>query len=192
MNQKLFNKISMLTLICAWVAVTPPAHAEEEKISDPSTHFAIGFDIDSYSNNFGGGLNLSSPYFFDNISHVQLTADMAYVQGVKTGETTTTWAPYGLFKLGYFSGRFIEGTSIRIYGGGGLVILAPPSSLSSSGVNFGGYGLTGVEILVNKKRTKGLFLEFGAMGTGAFADKMVSSPIYANGFTVSWGYKYYL
>ena len=52
--------------------------------------------------------------------------------------------------------------------------------------------MTGVELFVSKKRSKALYMELGAMGTGADADQLVNSPVYANGFTITWGYKYYL
>jgi hypothetical protein len=30
------------------------------------------------------------------------------------------------------------------------------------------------------------------MGTGAQADKLANKPIYANGFIIGWGFRYYL
>ena len=177
--------ISLLNLSVA-------AHAEEVANEDHSSNFAIGFDIDSYANNYGMGVTLASPRFFNDHADIQVTADIAWAQGLENGDSKSNWEHYGLFKIGYFAGRFLEGLPIRVYGGGGVVFLTPSSSLSSDSVDVGGYGLAGLEFFVNPKRSKGLFLEFGGMGTGARADKMQNSPIYANGFTVSWGYKYYL
>ena len=188
------KKQFLVLTVLAFIAIQEikSAQAGEEAITDHSTNAAIGFNLDSIANNFGFGLTVSSPYFFNNTSHLQLTGNVAWVQGVRAMETETSWLPYGLFKLGFFSGRMIENTPIRVYGGGGLALITPAGTLSNSGVQFGGFGLTGVELFLNQQKAKSLFLEFGAIGTGAKANQLVSSPIYANGFTIAWGYKYYL
>jgi len=192
MNKKLINGLSKTLVFTLLAAHINSSYAVEELKSDQSSNLGIGFDISSYSNNYALGLSVASPRFFNDTSIVKLTADLAWVQGVENGGNTTDWFSYGLYKLGYFSGKFIDSTPIRVYGGGGLVALTPSSSLSSSGVSFGGFGLSGVEFFVNPKRSKCLFVEFGGMGTGATAHKLTDSPIYANGFTMSWGYQYYL
>src|ERR1700739_3918092 len=110
MNSKFLKIISVNLAALSLMASLNTAHAEDTVSEDRSSHFGIGFDIDSYENNYGVGLTLSSPRFFDDSSMIQLTADIAWVQGVQNTATTTSWEPYGLFKLGYFRGRFIEGT----------------------------------------------------------------------------------
>jgi len=184
---------SVLTVIFWLGLATVPSMAVtlDEDSQDTPSRFAVGFDVDSYSNNFGGGITLFSPHFFNDHMWIQFTGDIAWVQGVANGTTLTTWSPYGLFKLGLMAGRFLENTPIRIYGGGGIVLVTLANNVSNSSA-VGGYGVAGVEFLVNRDRSKALFIELGGMGTGAQADKMVNAPLYANGFSVSWGYKFYL
>ena len=69
----------------------------EEVSTDRSSDFALGFDIDSYDNNFGVGLTFVSPRFFRNTSAIQFTGDIAWVEGVRIGALSQTTVPYGAF-----------------------------------------------------------------------------------------------
>jgi hypothetical protein len=175
----------------AWAAEESTS-TELSHLSGSANNFAVGFDIDSFSNNFGGGITLVSPHFLNDRLHVQASGGVAWVQGIKNGSSQTDWAPYGIFKVGIYGGNFIQDLPIRVYGGGGAVILAFNGSVDSTGVTVGGFGVAGVEFFVDKRRAEALFIEVGGMGTGASADKLQGSPIYANGFTASFGYKFYL
>jgi hypothetical protein len=55
---------------------------------------------------------------------------------------------------------------------------------------MGGYGLFGFEFFFTKFGN--YFIEIGAVGTGAKADKVASKPIYSNGLTVSTGMRFIL
>jgi hypothetical protein len=110
----------------------------------------------------------------------------------ESGRVTTTWAPYGFGKLGVTTRHTSLTSPFGVYGGGGVVLLLPTRKVSSNAVQLGGYGLAGIELFLDDKRTSSMQLELGGMGTGARADKLVGAPIYANGFTISWGFNYHL
>jgi len=52
---------------------------------------------------------------------------------------------------------------------------------------LGGYGLFGFEFKIAPRFA--YFIELGAVGTGATADKIESKPVYSNGFLTSVGLK---
>lgn len=166
----------------------PMAHAAETS-RDHANSLAVGTDLSSFANNFGVGIQVASPRLLDGKLWFQLAGDYTWVQGISGG--TTGWFPYGNLRLGVYSGRFIaDGLPIRFYTGGGVVLLVNGGSLNSQSLNWGGFGLIGFEFFLDPRTAP--FLELGSMGTGAIANQLQSAPIYANGFTVSWGFKWYL
>lgn len=182
------NIILIVSFLFSALAFAEP----ESPIVDYSSRFSFGLDIDSFANNYGIGISLGSPAFADDTMHVQLSANVAWAEGVANGYSTDSWNSYGLFRVGLYGGHFISNLPIRIYGGFGFAMTALAPSLSTSNVGLGGYGLSGVEFFLNPTRSRAFTIELGGMGTGATADKMAASPSYANGFTIAWGYKYYL
>ncbi|MBX3252512.1 MAG: hypothetical protein KF862_00115 [Chitinophagaceae bacterium] len=97
----------------------------------------------------------------------------------------TTWSPYGSFRLGIRGRQPVIEEKIYLYGEGGSTLLLPNSTFSTEKTHWGGYGLFGFEFRAT--RQFGYYLELGTMGTGAKADKVPATPIYANGFTSSVG-----
>ena len=78
---------------------------------------------------------------------------------------------------------------VRTYAFAGAILVGAPSDLSSTEVNVGGLGGFGFEFLIG--RYSSYFVELGALGTGATADKLVDSPIFANGFLITVGSRFY-
>jgi hypothetical protein len=156
-----------------------------------SSRYAMDFNINSFSNNYGLGVGVSSPYILNNSLNFRLSGAYAWVQGVANTETTQTWAPYGLVRLGVYGSGFVYGTAIRAYGGGGPMLVIPSTTLSDQNTKVGGFGLVGLEFPLGGK-SGAMFLELGGMGSGAKATKLSQSPIYANGFLASWGFRYVL
>jgi hypothetical protein len=109
-------------------------------------------------------------------------------QNPKEGETV--WMPYSNVSLGLIGISAVIVEHIRLYGEGGTVLLFPSDSFSSKSIVVGGYGLFGFEFFMDKNGC--YFIELGGIGTGAVADKVLSKPIYSNGFTISTGFRFYL
>jgi hypothetical protein len=178
--------ISLLLLTGAGNAFAQASQDEQR------TGAAIGWDISSFSNNYGIGVRLESPNFANGRVRVQFGADFAWVQGVKIESSTTTWAPYTLLRLGVVRINRIGDLPLRFYGGGGAAVILPTNEVSDEGAKWGGYGVTGLELLMPANGRSAWFAELGGMGTGAQADKLANKPIYANGFIIGWGFRYYL
>lgn len=102
----------------------------------------------------------------------------------------TTWSPYGTVQLGFRGRHSIIKNTLFVYGEGGTVLITPTSALSTRQTIVGGYGLLGFELLATNRL--GYFIELGGMGTDATADKLVSKPIFSNGFTISTGIRFRL
>ena len=156
-----------------------------------ASNFAIGWNINSLSNNYGLGMTIQSPRFWKR-AQIRLSGIYAWANGIPTGTAKYAWKPFGLVRLGLFSGSFLPNSSIRGYGGGGIAMLIPSDEVSSQGNVFGGYGLIGLEFFGREGMNGPMFIEVGGMGAGARADKFENEPLYANGFTVAWGFRYFL
>ena len=196
MKIKIVNLLIATALfsVVSYAEETPDSNATTSRLSalkEKTSHFALGWSINNFSGNYGLGLEMQSPAFFNDIVHLRLSGAYNWVQGTRRGANSETWSPYGLFRLGAFSSSFILGTPIRGYGGGGLVLLTPTDSVSTKNVEFGGYGLVGLEFFLADKNFP-LYMELGGIGTGAQADQLERSQIYANGFLMSWGFRYFL
>jgi hypothetical protein len=157
---------------------------------DRPTGFAVGWEIASFANNYGFGVRVDTPPFADETVQIQLAADVAWVQGVSPGTSDTTWAPYTLVRIGIVRRVPIRDLPLHFYGGGGVALLFPTHKVSEKTVQGGGYGVTGLELSLPQNGRSAWFAELGGMGTGAKADQLANDPIYANGFTIAWGFRY--
>lgn len=153
-----------------------------------SNRLGLGFQLNQYQEDFGMGLNMTSPYFIHEKVALRLRANLMYHEHTKEAETT--WTPYSNVSLGLIGGSGFVADFIRLYGEGGLLTLLPSEEFSSGDPVFGGYGLFGFEFYMAPKAN--YFIELGGVGTGAVADKLANNPIYSNGLTISAGFRMHL
>src|SRR5262245_36255727 len=119
MKMKTLASFACVLLIATTVPaqdVAPPTPARHAR------NAAIGWEISSFANNYGFGGRFDTPSFAKGQVHVQIAASVAWVQGVREGESDTTWAPYTLLRFGIVRTMPI-GTRLRFYGGGGLALV---------------------------------------------------------------------
>lgn len=145
----------------------------------------FGFHLSEYDNDFGVGLNYTTPYFIKESVAISTRANMQYYRYNKSGEMEMT--PYFNFQLGVLGRKSKINENVFLYGEGGVVGVIPSSSFSSSGFEIGGYGLFGFEFHFDSYNS--YFIELGGMGVDAKADKIFGNPIYSNGFIINVGYK---
>ena len=180
------KRLTFLVLILLMVfGLIEVANAQEEKISN---EFGMGFQLSQYQNDFGLGLNVTSPYFVHNKIAVRLRGNLMFNEHVKNNETT--WTPYFNISLGLIGVAGKVGDYIRLYGEGGFIGLFPSGEFSSEKFVFGGYGLFGFEFYMYSKGS--YFIEIGGIGTGAIADNITNKPIYSNGLLISTGFRIHL
>ena len=135
----------------------------------------IGFQIAQYQNDFGIGVNLSSPYFAKKRLAVRLRGNLVWNQHLNS-ESVTVWSPYSNLSLGIVGVAREIGDFLRLYGEGGMIILFPSGDFSTKSFQNGGYGLFGFEFFMD--RNSNYYIEIGGIGTGAVADKIAGKPIY--------------
>jgi len=144
---------------------------------------SLGFQINQHQKDFGVGLHLVTPYFANQRAAITISGNAQWLEHITDDEWT--WSPYGHVKLGFRARQFIIEDKIFVYGEGGPLLLIPNTEFSSKKSPAGGYGLFGFEF--DTGCLVSFYLELGAMGTGAKADKLTANPIYSNGFTSSAG-----
>lgn len=185
----------LLALLLALSVPTGRAAAQPDTPRAPearrpfTTEPRWGFQLGRYQNDFALGLNLTSPPFAGDRMAIRVRGSVAFHEHLSVGAEprTETWTPYANLSAGLvgFAGRV--GKSIRLYGEGGAIGLVPPDDLSSATLEVGGYGLFGFSFFAAQNQS--YFLEIGGVGIRARADQLRASPIYANGLTISVGFR---
>lgn len=179
------TNLMILFLSIQLMAQTVAAQAMEQSIR---TGWGFGYRLNEHQQDFGIGLDITSPAFFKGTTAMRFKANRMWFQyndGVETD-----WKPYAHFSAGLFGVGSHITPSIRIYGEGGISVLLPPTEISSEEVNMGGYGVFGFEFFANPGFS--YFIELGGMGHGTVADKLPGKPIYSNGMSVGVGLRIYL
>jgi hypothetical protein len=182
----------LATVIITLFSLSLPAEAQD-KLPDRANKFSFGFHLNNYQQDFGLGLNVTSPYIASGWVAFRGRANMQFHQHLDT-ENSTTWSPYGSFQLGVIGVGGVAGGFARFYGEGGLMLILPNADFSSSSTEIGGYGLFGFEFFMatDPAVPVSYFIELGGVGAGATADKIPGNPIYSNGFLISVGFRGYL
>jgi hypothetical protein len=164
-------------------------HAHREEPADTHQGFSFGIELNSFAQDFGFGGRITSP----NLAHfIRLSAGGGvawFPNALPIGPNPQdTWDAY------YYGRLTIELTGpqlgpVRTYAFAGAILLGVPKELSSTEIDIGGIGGFGFEFLIS--RLSSYYVELGALGTGAQADQLVDSPIFANGFLISVGSRFY-
>ncbi len=165
------------------VAAASPAFAQAEPENESAS---VGYELDRFQNEFGVGINATTPYFLNGSLAVQVAAVHAWYSGIVG--TDETWVGYNTYKLGVVGSHRVT-THVRTYGVGGIALVAPNKDVSRKKTVSGGYGGFGFEFLNNPNLT--YFIELGGIGTGLRADKLPGKPIYSNGFLETVGMRVY-
>ena len=171
-----------LNILLVSVLLTCFLHAQEESNINGLSY---GFQLNQFQTDFGFGINVTSPYSFNESLAFRLRGNLMFNQHPKDGETQ--WSPYSNVSLGIVSGRTKLGNHLAVYGEGGVISLFPSSEFTTEDFIFGGYGMFGFEFLISNHVN--YFIELGGVGTGAEADKIPNQPIYSNGFITQVGFR---
>lgn len=175
-----------ILIICILIGgISSGTYSQETK--EINSNWGLGFHIKQNQEDFGLGVNLTSPYFAHKKVALRVRANLLFNEHIDN-TNTTTWTSYSSMSLGIIGVGGNIGESIRLYGEGGVTLLLPSSEFSSESTVLGGYGLFGFEFFIHK--SSNYFIEIGGIGTGASADKIVGNPIYSNGLMINVGYRY--
>ncbi len=173
--------------ICLLVLFAGIAFGQEDNFNDMS----LGYILCENGNDFGLGLSITSPYFFNNGIAIKLAGLLMFNSFIDSDYDQ--WQMYYATKLGFVGGSMIN-DKIRVYGEGGAILLIPNSTVSSQDYMFGGYGSFGFEFLMTTRMS--FYSELGANGIAINGDSLdTNSPdykrIYFNGFAINVGLRFY-
>ncbi|SMD42412.1 hypothetical protein SAMN00777080_0962 [Aquiflexum balticum DSM 16537] len=151
----------------------------------PNSGLGLGFQVNQFQNDFGFGLNLTSPEILNGNAAFRLKANQVYFEHLLDGEYV--WSGYQNVSLGFVGFGGMVGQSIRLYGEGGLAGIIPSDRFSSESFRLSTYGTFGFEFFPTPAFN--YFLELGVMTSRARADKIAGSPFFSNGFVASVGFR---
>jgi hypothetical protein len=172
-------------LILSFLIVFVLSGYSQEKKSNELNGFSIGFQLNEYHQDFGLGINITSPYFANSIMAIRLRGNFMYFEHFT--QSTSIKASYNNLTLGLVSGKTKISNSIALYGEGGLLAIFPSSDFSTNKFEIGGYGLFGFEFYFSPEFS--YFLEAGGLGAGSSANKLPTNPAYSDGFLISVGFR---
>ena len=177
-------KINLL-LNCCFISLTFNVFGQNEIKTAPKSKFQLGYHLNQFQNDFGLGLNITTPYFIGGKIALRGSANIQWLQSVSTAYLTYNWLAYQNYKIGLLGKGVPVTDHINIYGEGGFAFILPNKEFSNEQLIVGGYGIFGFEFFANKSFC--YYLELGGIGTGATAEISMNKPIYSSGFTTSVG-----
>ncbi len=170
--------VSIIAVLC----ISGLAFAQGNGIG---SNFSAGFQLNEYGDDFGLGINLTSPFFANERAAFRVKGNYMFFEHVEDGETI--WTPYTTISLGSIGVAGTIADFVRLYGEGGALLIFPAEEFSSEDIVSGGYGLFGFEFFMNENGN--YFIEIGGVGADAKADKLPASPLYSTGMLISAGYR---
>jgi hypothetical protein len=178
--------ILKLTVLLGLMLVAFSVNAQQKKTINDG--IGIGFQINQFQQDFGFGVQVSSPSFWNNGAVLRLKTNLVFHEHLMQGQYE--WSGYQNIALGLagYGGWVTE--NIRIYGEGGLMGLLPSENFSSESFVLSGYGSFGTELYASQGFH--YFLEVGVAPTRARADLVPGKPSFHNGFFTTMGLRYNL
>lgn len=169
---------ALLIFLLPWLA----GHSQESLVRNS---VGMGFHLNQYQQDFGMGLQLTSPYFLQKRLAVRNRFNVMFHDHRIPGGSK--WTPYVSNSIGFVNTAAVVKDFLRLYGEGGFLFLFPADDFSAKDVQFGGYGLFGFEF--NFGGGAAYFIELGGIGTGARAELTAEREFYSNGFMIGTGFR---
>ena len=166
-----------ILLIIVAAASLAPLGAETK----PSTGMSFGFTLNEYVDDFGLGVQITSPFLFNAVG-LRLTGTTQF--------SRSDWSPWWTVQAGLVGTSGLVAGFARFYGEGGAVLAFPSASVSSAFHAWGGYGHFGFEFFTAEESPIAYYIEAGATGSGLTADK-AGGALILNGFRIQVGFRGY-
>jgi hypothetical protein len=188
------NCIALSFLLALGLALNAQSTSEDKSVKDRSNKFGFGFKLQQVDQDYGIGMDFTSPYFAKGNMAVRLNVLFHYHEHYSLDLNENTWTPYVVSKLGFIGVGGRPVSFLRLYGEGGALMGIPSTEFSSGDLFFGGYGHFGFEFFMSNssREVASYYIELGGVGSGGRADKLFGNPIYHNGFSIGTGFRFYL
>lgn len=157
-------------------------------------NLALGFEITDFQNDYGLGLNLTTPYFFKDTMSVRLHGGIAWFEGVAADEALndmdSQWIKYFPVRLGWVISVGLGSGLTRLYAeAGGLIYLGAKDIAKD--IVVGGYGQFGFEFFPAILSPVSYFFQAGGMGSSGKGTEIMTEPSVGNGFMMEVGFRWY-
>jgi hypothetical protein len=200
----MMNRVLKASMLAVALGLAFEGHARaDEPAAAPAapepgprnTGFALGFDLSRFQDDFGGGLLVSTPSFWNDAVRLTLGGGVAWYPYGVSSSGSQEWDLYEHGRLVVEGGKRFRDLPLRLYGFGGVTTLFI-SQLSTTSVGVGAVGGFGFEVYEPATHGGGegpgsYFIELGGIGTGLQADKLAGKPIFANGLLIQVGLRIY-
>jgi len=173
------KKLVLTIIICA-LSINSNAQEASKKIS-------IGIHVNRQQDNFGYGVNIGSGNIFNTPFHLNIKANMSFIENTND-PLKTTWNSFYNFNTGFAWTPSFQQNFISPYLEVGGTAVLTCFKFTSEKIHFGPYALAGFDI--NTHNNSSLFFEMGAIYTGAIAERLVNRPTYVSGFLTTVGWRY--
>jgi hypothetical protein len=177
------------------------ANAEDVPSNQAIRHAgaSLGFSIQRIADDLAVGGQASTPAFLRHMLRFTGAGGVAWYPHATDSAGQEAWKPFGHARLTLEIGPpdFV-GAPLRPYGFAGAQVLFLPDSLSSESIAVGAVGGFGFELEIRYPREPpgtdpvSFFVELGATGNAARADRLADHPAIANGFVMTAGLRAYL
>lgn len=148
--------------------------------------FSAAFSLMELAENFGIGLEVQSPLFF-NAAAVQIEAKAFWLNAPESSEL---WYPFLAVRAGLVGYPLTQGGIMRLYGYGGVELVLTSlwtDYIDAEQFRFGGFGGFGFEFFFVPQAC--YYIELGS--TGSAAVTRYNQRLYRNGFETIVGLRWY-
>lgn len=184
---------SLFPVALALAAAIGPASiagAAETIAESPGAGWTLGTEVLGLPGEFGVGLHVLTPGLFGENFRLKIGGSNQWLRGRLPGQEAQSRVGYTSFRLGVHISFPFGAKGLTGYSEGGVLETFPESRLSGRSFVLGGYGVFGLEFRMS--RASASFVEFGGIGSGARAERLVGRPSYSRGFVVAAGVRFRL
>ena len=172
------------TILAVAILASSQAGAVESSgtVEQRAFNMSFGSIMNQYVDDFGLGVQVTSPYLFDALA-LRLSGTVQFSR-------QADWDIWGTVQAGLVGSAGIVAGFTRLYGEGGAVLAFPSGQVSSAGHAWGGYGVFGFEFFTAEASPISYYIEIGATGSGLRAD-LADNSLIMNGLRIQVGFRGY-
>lgn len=189
----MIRNFTLLLMTASLLLVSSRAFARENESQKNVTkkyNASVALSFDDFDDDFGYGLHLVSPYFFNKSLAVKFAYNLIQTEMLLEGSVTNEQFNYNVMKLGLITGGNLLLRKIRAYLEMGGAQVTPDRAMSDDTV-LSFYATFGFEFFTQHIDNLSHFFEVGGVASEAIAEKVVGKPAYMNGGAISVGLRYY-
>ena len=176
--------------LAAAIGLASSACAAETSQENPGVGWILGAEALGLPGEYGFGAHFLTPSLFGENFRLKIGGSNQWLRGRLPGEDVQPRVGYASFRLAVHVSFPFGAKGVNGYAEGGVLETFPNSRMSARSSVPGGYGVFGLEFQMSRASTS--FVEFGGMGSGGRAERLVGRPSYSSGFVVAAGVRFRL